>query len=64
MIKEYQDIYFGRKVKIIADLTEQEYKDICSMAKNYGWNEVTALRVYRGIHDKTLWNRVQITTIQ
>lgn len=64
MIKEYQDFYFGRQVKIIAELTEKEYQDICSMAKNYGWSEVSALRVYRGIHNKTLWNRVQIINIE
>ena len=64
MIKEYEDLYFGRKVKIVAELTEKEYQDICSMAKRYDWDEVSALRVYRGIHDKTLWDRVKITPIQ
>ena len=55
-------MYYDRKTHEL--LTEKEYQDICSMAKRYNWDEVGALRVYRGIHDKTLWDRVKITPIQ
>ena len=60
IVKEYVDFQWGEKVKVTATMTEEEYNTVLSMAKNYQWNEVSAVMVLRGYRDKTMWDRVKI----
>lgn len=60
IVKEYVDFQWGEKVKVTATMTEEEYNTVLSMAKNYKWNEVSAVMVLRGYRDKTMWDRVKI----